>query len=109
MAYRPPGVPSSVPSFFRPTVLDKSRTGQLADATGDFACLVFVLLAASARLRGNDMRLEKSGVKYDLRKFSFSNRVVNIWNSLPNWVVSANTTNTFKTRLDKFWHNQDVL
>jgi len=28
--------------------LDISRTGQLADATGDFACLVFVLLAASA-------------------------------------------------------------
>ena len=28
--------------------LDDSRTGQLADATGDFACLVFVLLAASA-------------------------------------------------------------
>jgi len=23
------------------------------------------------------------------------------------WVVSANT-NTFKTRLDKFWHNQDI-
>ena len=31
-----------------------------------------------------------------------SNRVVNVWNSLPNWVVSANTTNTFKARLDKF-------
>jgi len=54
------------------------------------------------------MRLEKSRVKYHLRKFSFSNRVVNIWNSLPNWVVSANITNTFKARLDKFWHNQDV-
>jgi len=54
------------------------------------------------------MRLEKSRVKYDLRKFSFLNRVVNIWNSLPNWVVSANTTNTFKARLDKFWHNHDV-
>ena len=26
-------------------------TGQLADATGDFACLVFVLLATSARPR----------------------------------------------------------
>jgi len=35
--------------------------------------------------------------------------VVNIWNSLPNWVVSANTTDTFKARLDKFWHNQDVV
>jgi len=29
--------------------LDNSHTGQVADATGDFACLVFVLLAASVR------------------------------------------------------------
>jgi len=28
---------------------------------------------------------------------------------LPNWVVSANTTDTFKARLDKFGHNQDVV
>jgi len=26
-----------------------------------------------------------------------------------NWVVSANTTDTFKARLDKFWHNQDIV
>jgi len=26
-------------------------------------------------------------------------------NSLPNWAVSANTTNTFIARLNKFWHN----
>jgi len=51
----------------------------------------------------------KSHVKYDLRKFGFTDRVVNTWNSLPNWVVSANTTNTFKTRLDKFWHSQDII
>ena len=23
--------------------------------------------------------------------------------------LSANTTNTFKARLDKFWHNQDII
>jgi len=40
---------------------------------------------------------------------SCSNRVVNTWNSLANWVVSANTTNTFKARLDKFWHNHDII
>jgi len=43
--------------------------------------------------RGNDLRLKKFCV-YDLGKYSFSVRVVNIWNSLPNWVVSANTTDS---------------
>ena len=33
--------------------------------------------------RGNDFRLQKLLVSYDLRKFGFSNRVVNTWNSLP--------------------------
>jgi len=55
--------------------------------------------------------LQATDAKYDLQKFGFTNRVVNTWNSLPNCVVSANTTNTFKTRLDrpKFWHNQDII
>jgi len=35
--------------------------------------------------------------------------VVNIWNSLPNEVVEADTVNAFKYRLDKHWSNQDVL
>ena len=26
--------------------------------------------------------------------------IVNVWNCLPNWVLSADTTNNFKTRLD---------
>jgi len=43
---------------------------------------LYKLYKASVNVtRGNDMRLEKSYVKYDLRKFSYSNRVVNTWNS----------------------------
>jgi len=34
-----------------------------------------------------------------------SNRIVAVWNSLPNIVVSAEPTNIFKNRLDKFWMN----
>jgi len=41
--------------------------------------------------------------------FSFSSRIVNIWNSLPDTVVNADTINTFKSRLDKHWVNQDVV
>ena len=45
---------------------------------------------------------------YDTRKFNFSNRIIPIWNSLPDLVVASPTINTFKARLDKFWENQDV-
>jgi len=39
--------------------------------------------------RRNDLMLEKSRLKYDLCKYFFTNRVVDIWNSLPNDVVYA--------------------
>jgi len=45
----------------------------------------------------------------NLFKFCFTNRIVNIWNSLPSYVVSAKTVNCFKTRLDRFWLNQDII
>jgi len=38
---------------------------------------------------------------YNLRKHLFSNRIVTGWNSLPNIVVSAESTNIFKNRLNK--------
>jgi len=54
------------------------------------------------------LRLQKTRFRYDVRKYCFTNRIVNIWNSLLKWVIAANTTNTFKNRLDKFWQNQEI-
>ena len=34
--------------------------------------------------------------------------VSHLWNSLLEHVVTANTIDCFKTRLDKFWNSQDV-
>jgi len=51
--------------------------------------------------RGNDLKLQKKLVQ-DMRKFCFTNIVVNMWNSLPNGVVHEESTNVFKTRLGKF-------
>jgi len=56
----------------------------------------------SSVTRGHSLRLQKKRTKYDLCKFCFANRIVNIWNSLPSYVVSAETVNCFKTRLDRF-------
>ena len=39
-----------------------------------------------------------------LEKNFFSNRVVDAWNELPQYVVHAETVNSLKARLDKFYH-----
>ena len=48
--------------------------------------------------RGNNLRLQKHHrpTRYDLRKYYFNNRVVSLWNSLPNRVVMSDNTNIFK-------------
>ena len=61
------------------------------------------------RTRGNKNKLVQHHCHYNLRKFNFTNGVVPIWNSLSNHVVSADTVNTFKHRLDKFWLNHEVI
>ena len=61
-----------------------------------------------SRTRGNKYKLHSERSRYDLRKYSFTVRTVNIWNSLPNTVVDAITLDTFKNRLDKFWDKQEI-
>jgi len=37
----------------------------------------------------------------------YHHHVAKLWNSLPQHVVKASSSNIFKTRLDQFWSNQD--
>ena len=48
------------------------------------------------RTRANQYKLIQHHCHYDLRKFNFTNRVIPIWNSLSNHVVSADTVNILK-------------
>jgi len=65
----------------------------------DSAITPTLIISDTHRTRGNDLRLQKSRLKYDMRKFYFTNGVVNQWNSLPNWVVTASNTKIFKNEL----------
>jgi len=47
-------------------------------------------------------------MRYNLRKHFFINRIIAVWNSLPNTIVIAESTNIFKNRLDRFWVNQEL-
>jgi len=44
-----------------------------------------------------------------VRQNFFSLRVINEWNKLPQEVVEAPSTNTFKNRLDKYWNDMGVF
>ena len=37
-----------------------------------------------------------------MRKYSFSQRVINEWNKLPNDCVNASSVNMFKNRIDRY-------
>ena len=51
--------------------------------------------------RGNSRKLTAMRCRFDLRKYCFTNPIVNMWNSLPNNVILADNVNQFKNRLDK--------
>ena len=60
-------------------------------------------LPNSTRTRGHTLKLGKQRGRLNVRKQSFGLRVVNDWNSLPDWVVCAKDINQFKNNLDCYW------
>ena len=57
------------------------------------------------QLRGHKDKLFKPALNkgLNIRKNFFSIRVIKEWNSLPAYVVEAETTNSFKNKLDAYW------
>lgn len=55
--------------------------------------------------RGTAFKLYKKYTRYNLRYHTFSYRVVDTWNSLPDTVVNADSVKTFERQLDKHWRN----
>ena len=62
-----------------------------------------------SRTRSDYLKLTNHRCHYDLRKYLFTARIVNNWNSLPKLVISAGTTNCFRNRPGKIWINQDLI
>ena len=56
--------------------------------------------------RGNTLKIYPERSNSSIRRNAFIQRSIPTWNSLPEAVVRAESLNTFKNRLDKFWENQ---
>ena len=59
----------------------------------------------NSKTRGHSSRVRKGKAVITQRRSSFSQRVINDWNSLPADVIDAPTLNAFKNRLDEHWEN----
>ena len=67
----------------------------------DYSCLFEI---NNTTTRGHKLKLKKKQFcKTNCRKYSFSQRVINDWNSLPQSVVQISNLNTFKTEIDNFF------
>nr|VZH96736.1 unnamed protein product [Spirometra erinaceieuropaei] len=67
----------------------------------------FFEFATTTNLRGHPLKLRTQQVRLDVRKFSFSVRVVKPWNELPADVVMSPSIQSFKKNLDIFMFRND--
>ena len=62
----------------------------------------FCVLSHNVNLRGNRFKLVKPVVTSARDANFFSHRIINIWNALPDCIVSADTIACFKNSLNRF-------
>ena len=63
---------------------------------------MFFKLKEGSRTGGHKPALVKEQCRLDMRKYSFSQRVINEWNKLPNDCVNASSVNMFKNIIDRY-------
>ena len=61
---------------------------------------MFPMLGES-RTRGHSLRIRSKPFRTETRKHFFSQRVVSLWNSLPQRAVEAGSLDAFKRELDR--------
>ena len=57
-------------------------------------------MVEKSRTRGHSLRIRGKPFRTEVRRNFFIQRVVNVWNSLPQNVVEAKTLRDFKKKLD---------
>ena len=60
-------------------------------------------LKEGSRTRGHKAALLKEQFRLDMRKYYFSQRVINEWDKLPNDCVNASSVNMFKNIIDIYF------
>ena len=63
----------------------------------------FFLEITQSKITGeHNFTLVKKQSRLDVRKFSFSQKTINVWNKLSTECVHASSVNMFKNKIDKY-------
>jgi hypothetical protein len=82
---------------------DRIQTFRILKGIDDLDKNMFFELDSRRVTRGHELKLIKPRVDTRTRQNSFSQRVINNWNALPNEAIECITVNSFKTQLSKAW------
>ena len=61
------------------------------------------------KTRGHSKKLYLRRANTNIRQNFFTYRVISIWNSLPENVISVRNVKIFESRLDKYWIYRDII
>ena len=78
---------------------------KILNGYGNIDYNIFFEIKESKTTRGHNFTLVKKQRRLDVRKFSFSQRTINVWNTLSAEYVHASSVNMFNNIIDKYLVN----
>ena len=81
--------------------LDQIEVFKIVNGYGDIDRNVFFKLKEGSRTRRHKAALVKEHCRLVIRKYSFSQRVINKWNKLSKDCVNASSVNMLKNIIDR--------
>ena len=81
---------------------DMVETYKILNNIYDKDVVPLLALNNNVKTRGNSFKLSVNRAHLNFKKFYFTIRIVNKWNSLLDTVITAPNINIFKNKLDEF-------
>ena len=88
---------------------DMIETYKILNGIYDSSVCNLLTPTENTRTRGHSMKLPKIRASTTVKANSFTHRIVNCWNNLPEETVSAPSVNSFKNRLDALWKHHPLM
>ena len=69
--------------------------------------ILFFSLKKDNRTIGHEVTLVNDQCRWDIRKYSFSQKTINEWNTLSTDCVTSSSVNMFKNKVDTYLRRAD--